>query len=210
MEKSWKNILQEYCQKNELIQPTYNTHKIGTTEHNQIIWQSVIAMNDLKSNSTDTTKKGAECGAAALMYLLLKETQEINFSSGQNIGRNQKIKQVQDINFKLYNRILLIDGENCDFDMNKLEKNDLVIIFVAKNTTKNIVFKFQDKYDNVFVFISQCVGQDAADHLLTFTAGILSVIFSEGKYWVLTKDHYGQSLEKFMKNCKFICSLDEL
>lgn len=210
MEKSWKNILQEYCQKNELLSPAYTTHKIGTTENNQIIWQSILILNELKTDSIDTTKRGAESGAAALMYLLLKETQEKSTNIDSSIGRKQKIDKIQDINFKLYDRIILVDGENCDFEMDQLKETDLIIIFVAKNTTKNIVFKFQEKYKNAFVFISQCVGQDAADHLLTFTAGVLSVVNVEGKYWVLTKDHYGQSLEKFMKNCKFICSLDEL
>lgn len=211
MEKSWKNILHEYCQKNGLDKPIYNTNKIGTTENNQIIWQSFVSIGTKKVDGIDYTKKGAESRSASFMYLLIKEQETLNLDNNSNIiGRKQKLDNVNEIKFTEYNRIILVDGENCDFTMDKLKLDDLVLIFVAKNTSKNIVFKYQEKYNNVYVFISDCVGQDAADHLLSFYAGILSVIFTEGKYYVLTKDHYGQSLEKFMKNCKFICCLTEL
>jgi hypothetical protein len=211
MEKSYKNILQEYCQKNNLDKPYYDSWNIGITNKGTMIWQSRVSVKGLHITSidgVDVIKKQAEQKAAALLYYDLIKYNNTN-NNNNIIKRSQKIDDIQDIDFTLYSRIILVDGENCDFDMNRL-LNDLVLIFVAKNTTKNKVFEYQEQYDNCFIFISDSVGQDAADHLLTFYAGILSIINGEGNYYVLTKDHYGECLEKFMKNCKFICSLDEI
>ncbi len=206
----WKNIIQEYCQKNNLDFPKYDTQKIGTTENNQIIWKCTVIFNNYPNcDGIDLTKKGAEIRAAALLYTLIHD-QNLNSDNSNNIKRIQKINDIKTINFNLFKRIILVDGENCDFEIKKLDSNDLVYIFVAKNTSKNIVFELQEKYNNCYVFISECVGKDAADHLLTFYAGILSMIHPNGTYFVLTKDHYGEFLEKFMCNCKFICSFDEL
>ena len=103
----------------------------------------------------------------------------------------------------------MVDGENCDLNMTKIDSNILVLFFAAKNTTKNKIFEHQTKYNNCYVFLSQCVGKDAADHLLTFYAGKLSMITNK-KMLVMTRDHYGEFLERFMENCQFICSLDEI
>ena len=64
----------------------------------------------------------------------------------------------------------------------------------------------------VTYFISDSVGKDAADHLLTFNAGILHhmLLGHSMNYYVFTNDNFGQLLEKFMPNCKFICSIDEI
>lgn len=209
MEKSYKNILQEYCQKNNLETPEYNSKQIGKSENNTIFWQSILSVNGLTTDAIDTTKKAAEQKAAAIMYTCLQEYYNQTISNNQ-IMRKQKVNKIDELNLKVNNRIILVDGENCDFEIHKIDKRDMVLIFVAKNTTKNIVFEYQEKYENCYVFISESVGKDAADHLLTFYAGILSVINRYGNYYVLTKDHYGEFLEKFMKNCKFICSLDEI
>ncbi|ARF09607.1 double-stranded RNA binding motif-containing protein [Indivirus ILV1] len=204
----WKNIIQEYCQKNNLEFPKYDTHKISTTENNQIIWKCSINFKNYPiCYGIDLTKKGAEIKAAAELYTFIdKSVQE----KVKQYKRTQKSNDIKSLNFRSYDRIILVDGENCDFEIKKLNSKDLICIFVAKNTSKNIVFEHQEEYENCHVFISECVGKDAADHLLTFYAGILSVIHPDGKYIILTKDHYGEFLEKFMRNCKFICSLDEL
>lgn len=207
----WKNIIQEYCQKNNLEFPKYTTLKIGTTENNQIIWKCTVSFNNYPDcDGIDLTKKGAEIRAAGALYILIHDQKLIQNNQDYAILRTQKIDDITKLNFVAFDRIFLMDGENCDFEIEKLNSKDLILIFVAKNTSKNIVFQLQEKYDNCYVFISDCVGKDAADHLLTFYAGILSVISGNSSYFILTKDHYGEFLEKFMYDCKFICSLDEL
>lgn len=214
MEKSYKNILQEYCQKHGLDLPKYNTYKIGMTDYGAIdknitIWRSNVTVSDITTNGIDTIKKTAEHKAAIIMYCILNKIDPNNINNN-TISRTQKVDNIQDINLNPYERIFMIDGENCDFEIDKFLETDLILIFVAKNTTKNIVFDYQANYKHCYVFISEAVGKDAADHMLTFYAGILSVIDEYGVHYVLTKDHYGEFLEKFMKNCKFICSLDEI
>ncbi|QKF94329.1 double-stranded RNA-binding domain-containing protein [Fadolivirus algeromassiliense] len=210
MDKSSKNLLQEYCQRNGLKLPMYSDPtRIDKNKDNDPTWQSVVSLFDGCSfYGIDNTKRGAELIAAkdAYEYILNKyKQQEIK------ISYKQKVSSIYEIPYKIFNKILFIDGENCDFDIEKLDTDTLLLIFVAKNTTRKKVFEYQEKYDNCYVFISESVGRDAADHFLTFTAGKLSALsIYEKQFYVLTKDHYGEYLEKFMNNCKFICSIDEI
>jgi len=213
---SSKNILQEYFQKNKLPLPKYQTSRCQGCKDNDPVWEARIICDENEQIfcAQGKTKTEAELKVAKLMYdFILKEAKPDNINLPKNnIIRQQKINDITEIQIKKYNTIILVDGENCDISFDKLSDNILVLIFVAKNTTKNIVFQQQAKYNNCYVFISESVGKDAADHYLTFIAGKLSMMDSmiDKKSYVLTKDHYGEFLEKFMPNCKFICSLEEL
>ncbi|ARF12367.1 double-stranded RNA binding motif-containing protein [Klosneuvirus KNV1] len=205
MEKSYKNLLQEHFQKNNLPLPYYETNRIDGLDH-EPVWRAQLELDDTLYESEGSSKKEAEIKVAEQAYLDYCQKpvkQEIK------LDRKQKVKELRDIDFSQHDSIIMVDGENCDIDMGKINANMLVLFFAAKNTTKNKIFEYQSKYDHCYVFLSQCVGKDAADHLLTFYAGKLSMI-SNKKMYVLTKDHYGEFLERFMDNCKFICSLDEI
>jgi len=204
MDKSYKNLLQEHFQKSGLLIPIYKTNRLDGPDH-EPIWRSQLQFGDTIYEAEGSSKKDAELKVAEMAYLdyCQKQVQEMK------IGRKQKANELQDIKFDEYDSILMVDGENCDLDINKINSNMLVLFFAAKNTTKNKIFELQSKYENCYVFLSQCVGKDAADHLLTFYAGKLSMITNK-KMLVMTKDHYGEFLERFMENCKFICSLDEI
>lgn len=214
MDKSYKNLLQEHFQKNKLQLPSYETIRIDEGTDNEPIWKSTVTlMNDKSYGGISKTKTDAEMSAAknAYEYLILNGS---GIGTRQNttssVPRLQKTKNLTDININNYKRILLVDGENCDLEIERVDSNILVLIFVSKNTTKNLVFRLQHNNPNCYVFISNSVGRDAADHLLTFYAGKLSVLYENIECYVLTKDHYGEFLEKFMNNCKFICSIDEI
>lgn len=205
MEKSYKNLLQEYFQKNGLPLPKYQTLKIDGMDH-QPVWQARLQINDTIYEAEGKSKTEAEINVAeyaCLNYCKNPVKTEIK------LDRKQKVNDITEIVFDKYESIIMVDGENCDIDMAKINSNVLVLFFAAKNTTKNKIFEFQTKYDNCYVFLAQCVGKDAADHLLTFNAGKLSLIINK-KTFILSKDHFGEFLEKFMNNCKFICSLDEI
>jgi hypothetical protein len=199
MDKSYKNLLQEHFQQNKLALPVYTAKKVGDR------WQaSVILMNNQTFTDTANSKKEAELLAAKkACNNIVNKAQIIQVSVLQKAN-------LSDIDFSGYDIVLLIDGENFDLDINKVTNNMLVLFFVSKNTTKKLVFQLQNSYSNCFVFISESVGRDAADHLLTFYAGKLSIVHHNKKYFVLTKDHYGEFLEKFMDNCKFVCSMEEI
>lgn len=209
MDKSYKNLLQEYCQKNKCRMPIYSqASKLNSSDNNPIWTTNTKLFNDMIFHGTATTVKEAESIAAksAYEYIISNiKTEPVN-----QFNITQKVGDISDINLAQYANILLVDGENCDLEIGKVNAKYLILIFVSKNTTKKLVFQLQSMNENCFVFISDSVAKDAADHLLTFYAGKLSMLCNNKKYYVLTKDHYGECLEKFMNNCKFICSIDEI
>ena len=202
---SSKNMLQEhYKNRTDLLK--YNTMKIGGGDHNPI-WKSELIIDKKKFTAEDKTKKGAELLVADKAYRFINKKDVSNEAA----RRAQKYKNVTDIDLRIYKKIVLIDGENQDVDMKYLsDKQTLFMIFVAKNTSKNLVFMAQEMHNNCCVFISECVGKDAADHMLTFYLGKLSILAPNKNYYVLTKDHYGEYLPHFCPNTKFICSIEEI
>lgn len=208
---SFKNLLQEYCHKNKLNLPKYDTFRIDQNKDNTPFFMSELRLFDQIFKNTSNTKKTAEMKVAesALEYI---NSIDLSFQIKEKNIRKQKVNHLDDIQFDNDIKVLLVDGENADINISIFDETLIVLIFVAKNTTKNVVFEMQAKYKNYYVFISESVGKDAADHLLTFYAGMLEIINKDKliHYYVLTKDHYGEFLEKFMKNCKFICSTDEM
>lgn len=218
MNKPFKNLLQEYYQKKQLNVPTYSTFSIANNIGNIPLWKSIVMLYDgteFVGISGDLhkkipgNKKDAENNAAKNAYNYLITSNKLTTTT-TTISTTQKAKSLNDINIANFKKVLLVDSENCDLEINKISNDMLVLMFVSKNTTKKVVFQLQNKYENCYVFISESVGRDAADHLLTFYAGKLSILYDEMQYYVLTKDHYGEFLEKFMSRCRFICSLDEI
>ena len=222
MEKSWKNALQEYCQARNLHMPIYYPPvRADNNKDNEPIWKSELKLFDgTVYNGYHQTKKGAEAEAAkkAMGYIRASshytkyvyiETSEREITVTKSNGRIRKIKDVTEIPLTKVDVFLLIDGDNCDLRNLPSHKNMCILVFVAKNTTRNL--DVQNTESSCFIMVSESVGKDAADHLLTFTAGKLSVLSApDTTFYVLTKDHFGEHLEKFMPRCKFICSVDEI
>ena len=213
MNKPFKNLLQEYYQKKQLNIPIYSTFLIDNNTSTIPLWKSIVMLCDGTEfvgisgdlyKKTPGNKKDAENNAAKNAYNYLITSNKLTTIT------TLSTKSLTDININNFKEVLLVDSENCDLEISKISNDMLVLMFVSKNTTKKVVFQLQNKYENCYVFISESVGRDAADHLLTFYAGKLSVLHNEIQYYVLTKDHYGEFLEKFMSKCKFICSVVEI
>jgi len=205
-----KNNLQDYCQKNKLPLPQYNTQKIES-DNNIGSFRAIINIFDKEFIAFGNSKKDAEKNVAGSVLAFMGGG--VSRPSSPKIRRVPKVKFIEIMNYiRPTTTILLVDAENSDIDIDILKENIVALFFVAKNTTKNKVFELQEKYHNCFVFISDSIGRDAADHLMTFHAGQLSLINQHGKnsYYVLTKDHFGEFFEKLMPNCKLICSTDEM
>ena len=208
-----KNYVQEHCQKYKHDLPKYITKRIGGDDHKPE-WQSEVVMFDMMFRGNAGTKIDAEQMVAQKLSNYIKSLTKPNVQNKQSViqeGIKQKVKSVYDIDFSKYKIIVLIDAENCDADVSDFGKYETYcfIFFCAKNTSKKKCFEFQNNYANCFVIISDSVGKDAADHLLTFTAGKIEVLTKNKgiSYFVLTKDHYGEYMEKFMEHTKFICSI---
>ncbi|CAF1288749.1 unnamed protein product [Adineta steineri] len=67
--KSWKSILQEYCQKNKLQTPNYRTQQQESASH-EIRFQSEVEVNEswIMGEGNFTSKKDAENSAAQIAY----------------------------------------------------------------------------------------------------------------------------------------------
>lgn len=267
---SYKNKLQEYCQKHNQPFPEYKA--VQLKNGHEPIWEVKLYFNSKTYTRQNQNKKQAELAIAEEAYKDTKHKKKVNYQDISKIDswftnqtnyndpliiktinekntiikcnepiivekviespyrvndikyipnklaitekvkkntKSQKVKHIWEINFSKYDSILLMDGDNVD--ISEIEDNILILIFVAKNTTRHKVFKLQNN-ENIYVFISDSVGKDAADHLLTFNAGILHhLLFDKDmNYYVFTKDHFGELLEKFMPNCKYICSINEI
>lgn len=182
---SSKNKLQEFCQKHKFPIPEYFTSRSGGSD-NDPEWSSSLVYQGVTYLGTGKSKKEAELDAAS--RVVLEEKQGIEMFKEEYLVE--------------YEKILLVDGENCNFTS---PDNFLVIIFAAKNSSRKFSF-----HKNTFLLLADFIGKDAADFLLTFHAGRFSILHPYAKYYILTKDHYGQYLEHLMPNCKFICSMEEL
>lgn len=205
---SFKSRLHELFQKQNMKMPTFTHEPIP--KDNIVIWKASVRIDDHAFEAVKMTKKIAEqeCSKQALEYLANsqhKPTSPRPLVSNPFAESNlYEKKMLEDIKLDSFQKIVLIDGENFNFKSFENQPEVLILIFVAKNTSKKIVVQLQDKFPNVYLFISKCVGKDAADHLLTFYAGKLSILRPNASYSVVTKDHYGEFLEHFLPDCKFI------
>lgn len=222
---NYKGFVNEFCQKNKLLLPQYDTKRVGGHDHDPI-WESRLTLLNKTFMSTNKSKIQAETNVAKLCYDYLQNnksiancttvTQPITSQAVQKLTLQvaQKCASVYNINFSDYQKIVFVDVENCEIALDQEYENILFLFFCAKNTTRKTCFGYQNKYKNCFVFVSQSVAKDAADHLLTFNAGIVECLNKMNKhkpqYYIITKDHYGECLEKFMDNCHFVCSISDV
>jgi hypothetical protein len=212
-----KNRLQEYCQKNKLEIPRYETNRTGGID-NKPEWASCVNIFNKTFNSNIMNNKTlAELDVANKILLFLDQQNKSNHVGNNQIKIAQKCDSIYNIDLEKYNNFILIDAENCDVNRDNLNvySDTLFLFFCSKNTTKTYCFKLQQEYENCFVIISQSVGRDASDHLLTYIFGIIcnehhNLGKNDSRYYVLTKDHYGEYLEKYNDCTKFICNIDDI
>lgn len=203
---SSKNTLQEFCQKSKLPMPEYNTVR-KSLETEPPYFESVVIFNGHTYSGVGSTKIMAEKNVA----------EKICHDTGigttpvetANMKMEQKFHSLTEINAEKYENVFLVDGDNTHVIDTKIFGDDknLIIYFIAKNTTKQIPLIHQQQYANCCIFISESIERDAVDHFLTFNLGKISVMWKNKKYFVVTKDHFGGCLEKIVENCKLICSL---
>jgi Double-stranded RNA binding motif len=196
---SSKNILQEWCQKMKLPLPIYNTVRIGGDDTHPIFASTVtIGGNYFTETEIGCSKIEAEKAVAKTAY----DTPKLSLS--------QKYADIRDIPIDNYRKIYLIDGDNYHITEEKVfeESSSLFIYFVAKNNTGHIPVIQQQTYENCCIFISDSIGRDAVDHLITFYLGKMSILWNNEKnYFIVTRDHFGECIEKFMSNCKLVCEI---
>jgi hypothetical protein len=133
--------------------------------------------------------------------------------------RAPKYASIREISIDNYQVIYLIDGDNCNVENEHVFKNKtcLFIYFIAKNNTKPFPFAHQEQYDNCCVFVADTVARDAVDHMISFFLGQMVILWStslaslsrpqDRQYFIVTRDHFGECLEKMAPNCHLVCSV---
>lgn len=209
-----KNILQEYCQQTKIPLPRYESTNTSTKE--LIEWTTSVTFGNKIYSASARSKINAEQTVAGMIIKDIKSITQNIIDTPISYAKKQKASDIYSIDLKQYETIILVDSENSELTDQQIDKysDSLFLFFCAKNTTKLYCFTMQETKENAYVFISQSVGRDAADHLLSFTLGILTCIDKcnkyEHSYFVYTKDHYGECLEKFGLSIKHICDFNEI
>lgn len=203
---SSKNTFQEYCQRNKLPIPIYDTKQI---QQIPILFESIVNFNGVDYSARGSSKVIAEKEAAALVCRQIHNDPNISTDIEQ-LKLTQKYSNIMTIPIEKFQKIYLIDGDNYHITNESVFQriDSLYIYIVAKNNTKPQPTLQQQKYNNCCIFISESVSRDAVDHLITFNLGKMSVIWENKEYYIVTRDHFGECLEKFMPSCHFICSID--
>lgn len=183
----------------------------------QICYNNIVGIVKSKSGTTTSSRTSGTSSSASSSTSGTSSSASGTSSSTGSVKPvvTEKCPSIYDLNMNSYNIIILVDADNCDVNLDASQyPKTLFIFFCAKNTTKRVCFQLQERYENCYVFISQSVGRDATDHLLTFTAGIIACANRITKrnpvQYILTKDHFGEYLERFTPNTKFICSIDDV
>ncbi|CAF4186230.1 unnamed protein product [Adineta steineri] len=97
--KSWKSILQEYCQKNKLQTPNYRTKQQESASH-EIRFQSEVEVNEswITGEGNFTSKKDAENSAAQIVYNeLCKNKTEISVAERDHSPNEHMPKEYESI-----------------------------------------------------------------------------------------------------------------
>jgi hypothetical protein len=222
---SSKNRLQEYCQRHHLANPEYLSECI-TSLREPPRFHSTVTFLEHTYEGYGPTRIGAEKDAAERACsdippefpkyipsmennLCAIDSAIISVTQYKTSGLTQKYTSILDIPSHRYQTIYLIDGDNCHVENEGMfgTPTALFVYFIAKNTTKPFPSEHQQRFENCCTFISDSIGRDAADHLLTFTLGQMTAIWTDKKYIIVTHDHFGECLEKFVSGCRCICAI---
>jgi hypothetical protein len=224
---STKNKLQEYCQKSKISFPSYDTKRIGGDDtypakpagrEASPMFESTVVFKNQTFKAIGHTKIEAEKLVASQICETLERDIVVarlrqKYADIRDIPMDSLINPASTQGSQCYQTIYLIDGDNYTISEEEEkvfeEPDSLFIYFVAKNNTRPQPIQQQHKHDNCCVFISDSVSRDAVDHFITFSLGKMSILWNEKKYYILTRDHFGECLQRFIPNCKFICSIND-
>lgn len=224
---SSKNILQEYCQKRRLAIPQYQSYR-ASAETEAPLFRSTVRFMDHEGHGSGPTKTAAEQEAAKAAWEQFSRESSAR-APAQNhlcaidpaivqcgaplapspLVAQQKYATIANIPDKQFQIIYLIDGDNCNVTNEQMfaDQGSLFIYFIAKNCTKPFPVAHQMRYVNCCIFISDTVARDAADHLLSFSLGQMTVLWKDKKYIIVTRDHFGEVLARLVPHCQFVCAI---
>lgn len=189
--------LNEYAQKNNCI-VEFIEKRVGGEDHAPL-WKIILLINKKEVNVVTEKSKGE--GKQQLAKLFLDSL------ANPSIHKQIIFDSFETINFKEYSKLLFIDADNLFPDPTR--KDFLYLYFSTKNAIKDKIISYQCN-SNVKYIITPSTIQDANDHNITLFIGKVIMLKQVFSIYILTKDHFGEALEKLVLNCKVLSSLIEL
>jgi hypothetical protein len=190
-----------YCQLNN-IKSKFNYDKIGGTD-NEPIWKISLFIDNAFIDSIE--EKSKKNGKEYLINQFMKNKDD----DKKDIEIKYDFDKFSSIELDNYNKIILIDADNT-VKLEKFNSNILYIFFSAKNAIKDRILIWKMNNPNVKYIITPSTISDATDHYMSFYLGWISNKLENKQLYILTKDHFGEALEKFIPNCKHIANEFEL
>ena len=189
MAKSTKNILQEIYQSKGGELPWYVT-ELSHTSSTTPLWESTVVLPDTNeriSGEMSARKVVAEASAASSAIAILKEREKL--------ANKKKTKIRQQNTSENISEVVLIDIESIPQSLSLDEICNVLMIGFISNQSPLKHKVSQASYEVKIIGSSI---PDAADHLLSFTAGRITADLSEKKdkitFWVVTADHMGDAV----------------
>lgn len=240
-EQNYKNKLQEYCVANKFSLPKYSTVMIGGDSHKPI-WASTVICNNMEFSTTANynvyfnAKRDAEKEAARLafeyfqsikcaQYMDVKQ-EEIKVTCSNVLSTEQQsitvpINQTQSDAMIKSGSVyyILCDIENIQPEIPK-ELYDMpnVVVHTFRSVYSNTKM---DNYELAKQNEINSNGKDAADHLMTFRAGQLTMNTSSNDVFVIVSrdrsagilatilQSYGYHVEQYFNTKTFKTFVDK-
>lgn len=176
----YKNILLEYCQKNKIKFPNFDSKNIGQKPHIPI-WYSTV---DFNGESFEGEVKKTKIDAEQSVCKKILDNIDL---------QNKSIKKIS----LLKKTILIIDIENnykYSSIFEKYENLEIVGICSRNSTSKNIPFK---------KIVVESLANDSADIAIIIYITNLFINCDYQSIILLTRDHFGKTLEEVIKSSIF-------
>ena len=177
---SYKNALQEYCQKSKLPLPRYETNKVECGDGNSYMWMTTLYISEELRvepirGGIEKTKVEAEQSAArlALQFLDVKEA---------------AIPKL----VVLRSTAILIDGENCPRAYESLlrELGDGYTIYTFASAGHPALSRTNRGSSDLLIAVPSS-RKDAVDISMSIHLGMYIAQGSFSRYIIITKDHFG-------------------
>ncbi len=199
---SYKNLLQEYCMKNNVLLPIYYDESFGVAH--QLRWQSTVVLQELKfcSDKLYPTKVAAQQSAAYQAYAFFNcalpdgsyvlSPTSIHHQDPHTLEipeeQHTELKEICVVKSPIW--IALIDVENLQPVLNHTKPIEYYVFMSEFSSIDKS--KYYGPTSRVITVDSS--NSDAADHLMSYYAGKLSALNSIKNYVILSRDKASATL----------------
>lgn len=190
MATNYKGLLQEY---DPSIKPVYNTTRVGGADH-EPLWVTELSYQNrhVETNVPMKSKKESEQLAAKILYTYLTKNTTHHSVEVPNTELPPPNGRYQ----------VFIDLENIQPDFTRIDTRDHIVYNMFMSSFSTIDRAKYESYGPVYVIDSAV--KDAADHLMSFTAGVMvTTLDSDTSIIIVSRDQASQALTTIFKKYEY-------